>query len=99
MIKPDVELLVESPSIQREIMEHKLQHEDQVYQNTWQSCCLTLDKRATQYFSQLTIIVLILLFCIYQLLTLQDCEPQQAYLGLLTLLIGLVIPTPQMNSK
>jgi len=67
------------------------------YENTWSSCCMTIDRRATTFFTQVFIIILILIFCIYQLITLTDCEPQQAYLGLLTLLIGILIPSPKFS--
>ena len=63
----------------------------------WRSCCLTLDKRATIFFSQLSISLIIIAFCLYQLVHLIDCEPQQAYIGLLTLILGVWLPQPNMK--
>ena len=79
-----------SPSLRLRVAEHKMELEDKEFDTVWTSCCLTIDKRATIYFTQYTIIVLVMLFCGYQLLTLKSCENQQAYLGLLTMLIGLI---------
>ena len=65
-----------SPSLRLRVAEHKMELEDKEFDTVWTSCCLTIDKRATIYFTQYT--------------TLKSCENQQAYLGLLTMLIGLI---------
>jgi len=56
-----------------------------------------MDRRAIQYFTQLGIISSVMAFSIFQLNRLDSCEGQQAYLGLLTLLIGVLIPNPKFN--
>jgi hypothetical protein len=63
----------------------------------WQSCCVTMDKEATIFFSQLVISVFVLLFCVYQLCVLLDCDSQQTYIGLLTLIIGVWLPSPNLK--
>ena len=79
------------------VVRHKFELEDKEFDTTWKSCCITLDKRATIYFTQITIIVLVMVFSIYQLLSLSSCDSQQA-LGLLTMLIGLIIPNPKLQN-
>jgi hypothetical protein len=66
------------------------------YETTWDSCCLRLDKRATIFFSQLSISILVMVFSTIQLVRLVDCESQQAYIGLLTLCLGVWLPQPSM---
>ena len=66
---------------------------------TWRSMCITADKNVIQYFTQITIITGIMSFSIYKLTTNETCEAQQAYMGLLTMLIGLVLPSPVFNKK
>jgi len=66
------------------------------YETTWDSCCLRLDKRATIFFSQLSISVMVMSFSTLQLVRLGDCESQQAYIGLLTLCLGVWLPQPSM---
>jgi hypothetical protein len=66
------------------------------YETTWDSCCLRLDKRATIFFSQLSISILVMMFSTVQLVRLDDCESQQAYIGLLTLCLGVWLPQPSM---
>jgi hypothetical protein len=110
---PPVELRGLAPlksDVQNRILEHrlnvddaKLEHRqhlaDEKYKNTWESCCLVLDKRAVQYFTQITMICGIMSFAIIQLTRLDSCEAQQSYLGLLTLLIGILMPNPQFIGK
>jgi hypothetical protein len=63
----------------------------------WDSGCIQIDKRATIFFSQLSISVLVMGFSIYQLCTLNECAPQQAYIGLLTLCLGVWLPQPSIT--
>jgi hypothetical protein len=63
----------------------------------WKSCCLVLDKRALLFFSQLFISGLIISFTIGMLLTNQDCDTFSRYSPLLTLIIGVWLPQPQLR--
>ena len=60
----------------------------------WRSMCLTMDKNAVQYFTTIGIITGIMGFSIYKLSTNESCESQTAYMGLLTLLLGILSPSP-----
>lgn len=91
----EIKELIHSPSIGKQIFEHKMKIENETYENTWRSFCIETDKRAVVYFSQLFIITGIMVFSIYQLMNTDRCE-NQAYMGLLTLLIGLIMPGPQI---
>ena len=88
---------IKSPSIQKRIINHNIDLADEKYNNTWTSCCVNLDRRAVQYFTQIVVISSIMGFSIYQLLRLDTCEGQQAYMGLLTFLIGILIPSPKFS--
>jgi hypothetical protein len=79
--------------------EHRFKIENDKYKDTWVSCCMVLDRRAVMYFTQIVIIGGIMLFSIAQLYRNETCEAQQAYLGLLTMLIGILIPNPKFNDK
>ena len=88
-----------SPSMQNMILKHQLEAEDQKKKNTWNSCCIVADRRAIQYFTQIVIIAAVMLFTIYQLRTIDTCESQSVYIGLLTMLIGVLIPQPKFQAK
>jgi len=64
---------------------------------TWDSCCMRIDRRATVYFTQLSISFIIMFFCIYQLLRYEDCDSRNFYSSLLTLVIGMYVPSPAIH--
>ena len=66
-------------------------------ENTWRSCCLKTDRRAVIYFSQFGLSASVVVLCIYQLLTKNDCNSNQLFLGLLTLILGVYLPTPKIS--
>ena len=91
--------IVRGASYDKHVLEHKFKVQDDRYNNRWYSCCFVLDRRAIQYFTQVFIIVGIMAFCIVQLYHLHSCEGQQAYLGLLTMSMGILIPSPKFSNK
>jgi len=64
----------------------------------WISCCFEVDKRVLTFFSQLAVATLVLVFCMYQLITLTNCEAQSLYSGILTFIIGIYIPNPTIRN-
>jgi hypothetical protein len=88
-----------SPEQKNKIINQKIDIVGRKYKNEWKSCCMVLDRRAVQYFTQLAVIAGTMAFSLYQLINLPNCEEQQAYLGLLTLLIGLIIPNPKFHDN
>ena len=79
--------------------EHRFKIEDDKYKDAWVSCCMVLDRRAVMYFTQIAIMGGTMIFSIAQLYRNETCEAQQAYLGLLTMLIGILIPNPKFNDR
>ena len=68
----------------------------------WVCCCSksgTTDKRIIVFFSQFSITLIIIFFCIYQLILSNSCESDQLYMSLLTLVIGIYLPNPKMRKK
>lgn len=66
---------------------------------TWQSLCLTTDKAAAIYFSTFVLILIIVGFCCYQLVHKPDCSDQQAYLSVLGMILGVMLPSPVMSRQ
>ena len=88
-----------SPSLEKLEMEHKIEMDEKEQENTWRSCCYDCNKNAVMYFTTISIIVGIMVFCIYKLSTNESCENQTAYMGLLTLLLGILSPSPVFKKK
>lgn len=85
--------------VARLTLKHKFEIENEAAKNEWHSCCLVTDRRAVQYFTQIIIISGCMLFTIYQLCALESCESQSVYIGLLTMLIGVLVPNPKFQDK
>jgi hypothetical protein len=64
---------------------------------TWRSMCLVADKEAVVYLTTFSTIAGIIIFCCYQLTHLKDCHSQNAYIGLLCTIIGILLPSPVMK--
>ena len=86
-----------SPSLEKLEMEHRIVMEEKEQENTWRSACLIVNKNAVMYFTQVGIIFLVMVFAIYKLITDENTEAQQIYMGLLTLCIGIVAPSPKFK--
>lgn len=87
------EILKHNFAVQDKVIKHNFDVED----NTWKSCCLILDKTFVQFFTQMCILSLIIVFCIVQLVHNKDCESQRGYMGLLTFLLGILCPQPKIK--
>ena len=60
----------------------------------WRSCCLEMDSRALLFFSQLVISLIVLAFCIYEIVTSGDSQWAQMTA---TFIIGVWLPSPRAN--
>jgi len=63
----------------------------------WRSCCLEVDKRVVVFTSQFIITLMIITFSLYQLAQKNTCEHQQFYSSLITMLIGIFLPSPRVK--
>lgn len=93
--------MLASPDLRNRMMEDRLaakkaarEHE---LNGVWRSCCFQADVKAIQYFTQVLIITCVMSLCVYQLITNASCEAQTGYMGLLTLLLGLLVPAPRIK--
>jgi hypothetical protein len=87
--KKDLEELKEAVEIERRVID---------VENEWKSCCLVVDRRAVLFFSQLSISLIVLTLCVYNLVVHHDsCDSNQLYTGLLTMIIGVWIDAPKMR--
>ena len=59
-----------TPELQSRVLEHTIEMKEREEEHNWKSLCLTVDKRAISFFSQFFITVLVMCFCIVQLVRL-----------------------------
>ena len=101
-VDPSATPMLPVPASERDkiLLTHRLSMENRVYADRWESCCgLIVDRRLVVYLGQLVSIAAIMAFCIYQLITIDSCPDKQGYMSLLTLLIGLLCPSPVIPSN
>ena len=85
----EIEKMKDVVDIERAVLENE---------NKWSSCCFTVDKRAVVFFSQLLITLSVVVLCIYQLIKHHDnCDSNQLYSGILSMVIGIYLPTPKIK--
>ena len=65
----------------------------------WKSCCLTLDREFTMFLTKYFILIGLMVFFAVELHFATDCSEQQLFMSMLTLIVGLAIPSPQVNNK
>ena len=83
------------------IVQHQIDVDDEnrkfEHDNTYKSCCLTIDKRALNFFTQAIFSGAIIGFCITMLSTNTDCPTFSRYSPLLTFIIGVYLPNPHLK--
>lgn len=66
----------------------------------WRSCCFgEVNKEAMVFFSQVIILFSFLSFCCAQLIRVDSCEGQQLYSSLITLVLGILCPSPTIRRR
>ena len=85
--------------MEQKSIEYKMGVVDDERKYHWNSCCLKVDKRALSFFTQVTFSALTVAFCIVMLITSQDCVTFSRWSPLLTLVIGVWLPSPQLKES
>lgn len=63
----------------------------------WRSCCLRIDRDVVQYFTKYFILIGLMAFFSVELHLSETCEQHQMYQSLLTLVLGIAIPSPSIK--
>jgi len=83
--------------LQDKVLDHKMHLEESENENRWKSCCITMDKRAVTFFAQYIMLAITLVFSCIKLSGAIDTNDKQLYTSLITLIIGIVIPSPKLT--
>ncbi len=85
------------------LVQHKIAVEDDErkfdHSYKWESCCLRVDKRALSFFTQAAFSAGIVAFTVGMMVVNQDCATFSRYSPLLTLVVGVWLPSPQMRDS
>ena len=69
----------------------------EIKRRRWVSCCFQMDREVVQYFMKYFILVSLMVFFSIELHLSDKCETDQLYTGLLSMVIGLALPSPRLN--
>ena len=64
---------------------------------TWKSCCVTVDKGMVKYIIQISILSGLIISSVAMIIVDKDCNSQKWYSGLLTLCLGVFLPSPKLT--
>ena len=64
---------------------------------TWKSCCVTVDKGMVKYIIQISILSGLIISSVAMIIVDKDCNSQKWYSGLLTLCLGVFLPSPKIT--
>ena len=65
----------------------------------WRSCCIELNRDFTVFFTKYIILIGLMVFFSAELHLSITCEDKQLFMSLLTLIIGVAIPSPRLANK
>lgn len=83
-----------STQSQLKVDEQKFEHE-----YIYRSCCLEMDKRVLDFICKMSVIVIVLLFCIYKLANDAGDEPREIYFSLISSIVTLFIKPPSIGNN
>ena len=64
---------------------------------TWKSCCVTVDKGMVKYIIQISILSGLIISSVAMIIVDKDCYSQRYYAGILTLCLGVFLPSPKIT--
>ena len=70
----------------------------EIKRRRWKSCCFQMDKEVVQYFVKYLILIGLMIFFGIELHLSKQCETDQLYTGLLSMVIGLALPSPRLKN-
>lgn len=65
----------------------------------YRSCCTMIDSRVLTFAVQSAVIIIILLFAMYQAATNTSVEARQTYIVIVTTILSVYLPTPKVTKK
>ena len=63
----------------------------------WRSCCLTVDRDAVIFISQMAVLGCLVAYSSVQLAYTESCDKSRIWSGILTLCVGLILPSPKLR--
>ena len=74
-----------------------LERSQTLYENELKSCCFKIDHHAARFFSQIFVLIGLIIYSAVMLVVNEDCNSQRNYSSILTLCLGAFLPSPKLS--
>ena len=88
---------IELKNMKKEEQIHHLELENERYQNTYESCCLKIDKRALEFFLKSFVIFSVLIFAMLMSVYTENVSERNAFINIVILILGCFLPSPSIK--
>ena len=91
---------IKSPSAQKRVIQANIE-KNQFEQENYYSCCLKnrTDRRVLIYGTQVGFGIAVMAFSMAMIVTADSCQDTNAFMGLLTLVVGVFLPQPSIRKN
>ena len=92
--------LEQSQIIEKEVTHREKRSEgesDNENRNELKSCCFKIDHNAARFFSQIFVLIGLIVYSAVMLVANEDCNSQRNYSSILTLCLGAFLPSPKIS--
>jgi hypothetical protein len=93
-LEPQKNDLEQSQTIEKEITTRESRNE---IRNELKSCCFKIDHNAARFFSQIFVLIGLIVYSAVMLVVNEDCNSQRNYSSILTLCLGAFLPSPKIS--
>ena len=97
-LEPQKTDLEKSQTIEKEITTREISNESRnESRNELKSCCFKIDHNAARFFSQIFVLIGLIVYSAVMLVVNEDCNSQRNYSSILTLCLGAFLPSPKIS--
>ena len=97
-LEPQKNDLEQSQTIEKEITTRESRNESMnESRNELKSCCFKIDHNAARFFSQIFVLIGLIVYSAVMLVVNEDCNSQRNYSSILTLCLGAFLPSPKIS--
>ena len=90
-----------TPELKHRRIELEMKREEHELDEEWECCMFKkkTDSRLIKYLFQMCLIIAIMIMCVIKLMTTTNCTEQNTFVGILTMMVGIILPSPSMGKK
>lgn len=96
----EVNFITDNSILERRI-DLEIKQQDMEMEYNWRSCLCNkkTDSRLLKYGTTMFILFVIICFCMFKLEQAETCDETTTYIALLTLILGLIFPSPTFKKN